>query len=196
MRTYFDLVNVRRPHVPHALEAFNVALAEITDADGLCAAFGMQPLERQPHLLPGLGTRVRAVDEEQIDVALVVAGGVDLVHRLDALGVALLDAAGGREDLGRDEDFGAWELAFSHRLAHFRLVGVELRRVDVSVPGRQRRQARVDAHAGVGEVDAEAQARDLDAAVGQRQGRGYVEFGHCARSAVVEGWDAGDWRRL
>jgi hypothetical protein len=62
-------------------------------------------------------------------------------------------------------------------LAHFNLVAIELRRVDVAVAGAEGVQAGFDGGLGVGLVDPEAEAGDFEGGIGERKEVCYSEFG-------------------
>lgn len=105
--------------------------AKVTHADGLGLALVVQFQQRTPHLLARVGAGVRAVNEEQVDVAVLV----DLVDAVDAFLVRLFDRAPRGEDFGGDVNFGALEARLAHGLADFLLVRVVLGAVDVAVSG-------------------------------------------------------------
>lgn len=70
---------MRRPDLGERLQLLNLALAKVADTDSLGLALLVQSFESSPHGLSALGTRARAVDQEQVDIAALV----DLVHTLD-----------------------------------------------------------------------------------------------------------------
>lgn len=151
-----DLVHGGRPHLCPRLHLLHVTFAEIAHADGARLAVGVQPLQRLPHLLPVFSSAVRAVDQEEVHVAVVPR--VDGRDAVEAFRVRLVDGAGRGEDFGGEEDFAARDAGLAHRFAHLALVLVELRRVDVAVAGAQGGEAGGDADVGRGAVDAEAEA--------------------------------------
>lgn len=184
MRTYLDLVNVRRPDSGELLELLDMADAEVADADAPGMALVVQALEGLPHFAAGLGAAAGAVDEEQVDDTAVL--GVELAHALQALGVAGVDGAGGAQDLGRQEHVLPRYPGLAHRLPDLGLVAVVLRRVNVPVPVPQRREARLHALLRRRLVHAEAQLRDV--VLGQEPklvGDGALGHGDCLLDLYV-----------
>lgn len=97
------------------------------------------------------------MDQEQINISICAA---DLVHGSQQFIVGSLDRGCGTEDLGRDEDLISGNAGGAQCLTDFRLVGIELCCIDVSVACVQCLQAGLHALVGGGAVDAEAEARD------------------------------------
>ena len=106
------------------------------------------------------------MDQEQVHKA-TVAG--NLPHAIEELLIRRLWRPGRAHDLGGDEDFFAGEPGFSHRVADFALVGVELRRVDVTIAGPERLQAGWHTFVCRRAVDAESQTRNLHLGVWKRE---------------------------
>lgn len=112
--------------------------AVVADSNLAGLAFFLGLLQRKPHQLPLLRPGIGAVDQEQVDVAVLAGELLDALQ--DAL-VCGLDVAPGAEDLGRQVDVLALKAGFAQCLPDLLLVCVVLRRVDVAVAGFQRREA-------------------------------------------------------
>ena len=169
-KTYLDLIDMRRPDFRVALHLLNLRHPIITHPDALRPPLLIQPLQRQPHLLPLRAPAVWTVYQEQIHIPIPTITTINLPHALHTLPVALLHAARRSEDLGRGEDLASRQSGFADGRAHFGLVGVELSGVDVAVAGGEGGQAGLDAEVGWGLVDAETEARDGEGGVGEGDG--------------------------
>lgn len=155
---------MRRPNprpLPHLLDMPDTIIA---NPDTLRLPLIHHLLQRLPHLLPCRGPPARTVNQKQIHIPPLA---VDLRHALPTLPVRGLGAAARGQDLGGDEDVLARDAGLADGVADFGFVLVVLRRVDVTVAGAQGGQARFGALRAVRLVDAEAEAGDLDGAVGE-----------------------------
>jgi hypothetical protein len=156
--TYLDLIDSWRPDLGKLLQLLEHLDGVIAHANLPHLARLLRLLERSPHELPRLGAAVRAMDQEQINVAVFA---VELLDALDNRRVRGIEVCAGRQDLACQENVGALEARGAHGFADGCFVGVVLRGVDVTVAGAQGVLARRCAHAGWGEVNAEAELGDF-----------------------------------
>jgi hypothetical protein len=130
-RVQFDLVH-GRDDVALGFEALEVRLQEVRHPDGSHGTVRIELLECLPAVDEEPVTRVRPMDEVEID---------DVDPEVPATVVecpqGALEALVGIPQLGRDEDLLARNPAEPHRLADTGFVGVRRRRVDVAVAGIQ-----------------------------------------------------------
>lgn len=139
---------MRRPSHRIPFHLLDLPHPIVTDPDRLRSALLVQLLHRQPHFLPLLRPAVRTVDQKQIHISLAARlPGIDPLHAVNAFLIALFHAASRGEDLRREEDVGALQGGFARRFADFSFVAVVLRSVDMPVPGLQRMEAGLYAHA-------------------------------------------------
>lgn len=167
------------------------AVVAHADFAGLALALGL--LQRKPHELALLWARVGAVDQEEVDVAVLACELLDAL--LDAR-IRRRDVAARAEDLGRQVNVLALQAGFAQCLPDLLLVGVVLRRVDVAVPGFQCCEAGFDAGFGWRLVDAEAELGDLVGRVGEGESRGQAELrhgGHVPCDGVRVTWTMNEW---
>lgn len=153
---YEYLIHSRWPDRGVPLHLLQVLGLVVANTDGPDPALRVQLLEGQPELFAVFGLqRVRRVDEEQVDVPVVA--GVDLPDALQRAEIGLALAEARVPDLGGDEDGLARQAAAPQRGAHLLLVLVDLRGVDVPVPGGQGAQAGCGAVGPVDLVHSEAE---------------------------------------
>ena len=153
---YLNLIHMRRPHLTNLLDLFDVLYAIVADADALRFTLLVHPLQGQPHLLPRGLARIRAVNQEQIHVPRL---RIQLLDALDTLGIAPLYRPSSGEDLGGQKDVLARNPRLLDSKADLGLIGVELRRIDMSISALQSGETRLHTHVCWGLVDAEAQLR-------------------------------------
>lgn len=147
-----------RPDLGKRLQLFNLTLAKVANTNSLGLALLVQSLKSSPQGLSALGTRARAVDQEQVDVAALV----DLVHTLDERLVCLLLILSWGQDLGGDEDVLAVNVGLLDSITDQLLVGVVLRTVNVTVASLESSQTRPLASRAMRLVDTETEGGDLD----------------------------------
>lgn len=71
LAAYLNLIHVWRPDFGIILHFLDMADAKVADANTPYFALVVQPLKRQPHLLPLLHAAIGAVYEEQVDIAVL-----------------------------------------------------------------------------------------------------------------------------
>ena len=99
------------------------------------------------------------MNQKQIHISILPT---DFLNTPQHLVIRSLRRTSGAQDLGRREDLTPRNPGFLNRLADFGLVGVELRRVDMSVSGLQGCLGGLDTLSGWGAIDAETETGDLD----------------------------------
>ena len=114
-------------------ELVEMARHEVADADGPCAPFAVDALERPPGIEPL--ARHRPVDEVEVDIIEAEPGQAG-VERAQRAVVALIVVP----ELGGDEYVRARHAALPQPLAHVVLVAVDAGGVDVAVAEPQRRR--------------------------------------------------------
>lgn len=164
--------------------------AVIANANVARFALALQLLQRLPHELSWACAKVGAVDQEQIDIAVLAC---ELLHALDKLRVRRRGVVAREEDLGRDVDLLAGDFAFLERTPDLGLVLVVLGSVDVAVACLEGLFAGRDAYLWGRLVHAEADLGDVVLGGCQRQTGVYAQGvgRHCrwqsSKACIVTG---------
>jgi len=176
VEAYLNLIHLRRPNLRITPHFLNMRHPKIANPNTLRLPLVHQFLQRLPHLLYRLRTSTRRVYQEQIHIP-TLPSPFNFLNTLGALLVRRPRRTSRRHYLSGKKDFGPFEAGLAKSPAHFNLVAIELRRVDVAVAGAEGVQAGFDGGLGVGLVDSEAEAGDFEGGIGERKEVCYGEFG-------------------